>query len=109
MLGEFLSGVAEYDKLHNQLVDVVAKRKGEVEGAQLLLQRAEQQLDLNRPIDAIRSVGRALCWLAKDETRFAFSRALYVCACAYERIGLLWAARDTSNGSFHLNVRILEV
>lgn len=94
-LGEFIGNAPEYDTLHDELVSVVARRKGEVEGAQLLLQRAEQQLDSDRPIDAIRSIGKALHRLAKEESRSTFCRALYICACAYERIGLLWAARGT--------------
>ena len=83
VLGELLSDVPQYDRLHDELVEVVARRKGEVEGAQLLLQRAEQQLDADRPIDAIRSIGKALHRLAKDESRLTFGRALYTCACAY--------------------------
>ncbi len=94
-LGEFLGNIAEYDRLHDELVDVVSRRKGEVEGAQLLLQRAQQQLDADRPLDAIRSIGKALRRLAKEESRTMFWLALYTCACAYERIGLLWAARGT--------------
>ncbi|HRX82332.1 MAG TPA: hypothetical protein P5307_24865, partial [Pirellulaceae bacterium] len=53
-LGEFLSAVPEYDALYAELVDVVSRRKGEVEGAKLLVKRAEQQLDSDRPVDAIR-------------------------------------------------------
>ena len=95
VLGEFLSEVPEYDALYADLVDVVSRRKGEVEGAKLLVQRAEQQLDADRPVDAIRTVGKALHRLAKDESRKTFTHALYGCACAYERVGLLWAARGT--------------
>jgi hypothetical protein len=94
-LGEVLGDVAEYEALHDQLVEVVARRTGEVEGARLLVRRAEQHLDGDRPIDAVRSVGKALRLLAKHESRTTFGHALYACACAYERIGLLWAARGT--------------
>ncbi len=94
-LGELVGDAPEYDSLHDQLVDVVSRRKGEVEGAQLLLQRAEQQLDADRPNDAISSIGKALHRVAKEESRSTFCRALYACTCAYETIGLLWAARGT--------------
>ncbi|WP_417748713.1 hypothetical protein [Rosistilla oblonga] len=94
-LGDVLGAIPEYDSLHSQLVEVVTRRKGEVEGAKLLLRRAEQQLGSERPTDAINSIGKALHRLAKDESREQFGRALCVCACAYERIGLLWAARGT--------------
>lgn len=94
-LGDFLTGVREYDALYDQLVTVVTERTGEVQGALLQLQRADQQLAANRPVDAIRSIGQALHRLAKDESRDEFCRALYACAYAYEQIGLLWAARGT--------------
>jgi hypothetical protein len=94
-LGEVLGDLREYETLHDQLVDVVARRKGEIEGANLLVVRAEQHLDSDRPIDAIRSIGKSLTLLAKHESRATFAHALYACACAYERIGLLWAARGT--------------
>lgn len=90
-----LGEMSGYEALHDQLVEVVARRKGEVEGARLLLQRSEQQLDADCPVDAIRSIGKALHRLAKEESRSAFCRALYACGCAYERIGLLWAARGS--------------
>ncbi len=92
-LGEFLSDVPEYDALYAELVRVVSRRKGDVEGAKLLVKRAEQQLNSDRPVDAIRSIGNALDRLAKDESRATFGHALYACACAYERVGLHWAAR----------------
>lgn len=94
-LGEFLGVVPQFDTLHGELVEVVARRKGEVEGARLRVQRAEQQLDLDRPVDAICTIGKALHCLAKEESQLDFCRALHACACAYERIGLLWAARGT--------------
>jgi hypothetical protein len=94
-LGGILGEVSGYDELYVELVEAVSRRKGEVEGARLLLQRAEQQLASDRPIDAIGTIGNALQRLAKDESRKTFGVALYVCGCAYERIGLLWAARGT--------------
>lgn len=94
-LGNILGHLPEFISLHDELVEVVAKRKSDVEGARFLLQRAEQQLDLDRPVDAISSVGKALHRLAKEESRNDFYHALHICARAYEKIGLLWAARGT--------------
>jgi hypothetical protein len=94
-LGDVLIDVAGYEALYAELVNVISRRKGEVEGAKLLIQRAEHQLAADRPVDAIRTIGEALHRLAKDESHKTLIHALYGCACAYERIGLLWAARGT--------------
>ena len=92
-LGEFLVDTPGYDALYLEIVETVARRNGEVEGARLLVKRAEQQLNTDRPVDAIRLLGNAFDRLAKDESKKLLEAALYSCACAYERIGLLWAAR----------------
>jgi hypothetical protein len=94
-MGEFLGDVPEYEKLHDQLVDVVSRRQGDIAGAKVLLRRAEQKLKADRPVDALASLGKVLHRLAKEESRHFFARALLSCACAYERIGLLWAARGS--------------
>jgi len=61
----------------------------------MLLKRGEQQLEAKRPYEAIRSLGRTFSNLYKHESREDAVYALYLCACAYEQIGLLWAAHGT--------------
>lgn len=82
-----------YNRLHESIIETVAERRGELSAAQLLLQRGAQQLDNNKPYEAIRTLGRALRWLYKEESRTEMIEALYFCGNAYERVGLLWAAR----------------
>jgi len=94
-LGEFLHGEPAYEELFETILQVMSSRKEEVAAARMLLKRGEQQLEADRPYDAIRSLGRALRALYKHESRHDAIRALYLCACAYERVGLLWAARGT--------------
>jgi hypothetical protein len=93
--GEALHGVAAYDRLFQTTVEIASSRKSEVSAARMLLERGEQQLAADRPADAIRTLGTALWRLHKHESRHDSVRALYLCACAYERLGLLWAARGT--------------
>jgi hypothetical protein len=69
------------------------KRKGEVVAARLLLRRGEQQIAANRPTEAIRSTGRGLVKLFKNESRNELVVALYLLSVSYERLGLSWAAR----------------
>ncbi len=94
-LGEFLEGVSAYEALFETIVKISSAHKGEISAARMLLKRGEQQLDANRPYEAIRSLGRTFASLYKYESRKDAIFALYLCACAYEQIGLLWAAHGT--------------
>ncbi|HEY0021186.1 MAG TPA: hypothetical protein VGC13_33090 [Longimicrobium sp.] len=93
--GEVLDGNAAYEELFELVVEVASTREGELKGARMLLKRGAQQLDTNRPYEAIRTLGRVLRRLQKHESRDEFVQALYLCGAAYERTGLLWAARGT--------------
>lgn len=94
-LGKFVGDRPAYDVLHDKLIDAVATRKGEAAAARLLVQRAAQALDDDRPYVAIQSAGKALGRLYKHETRRELIEALYICGIAYDRVGLTWAARGT--------------
>lgn len=91
--GKLLGDRPAYDRLYDSIIRTVAERQGELSAARLLLQRGAQQLDDNKPYEAIRSLGRSLGWLYKQESRAEMIQALYFCGNAYERVGLLWAAR----------------
>jgi tetratricopeptide (TPR) repeat protein len=94
-LGQVLEGSIAYDELFETIVEVASTRDGEVRAARMLLARGESQLFQERPVEAIATLGRALGALNKHETRGEIVRALYLCGCAYEEIGLPWAARGT--------------
>jgi len=94
-IGEFLGGQPAYDELFEAVVSVQRNRKADVVAARMLLQRGAQQLSAGRHYDAIRTIGLSLRRLYKHESRDDAVRALYLCGCAYERVGLLWAARGT--------------
>ena len=92
-VGRFLGDRPEYNELFEALLKSSSTRGGEVTAARLLCKRGAEQLRQDRPYDAIRSLGRALGLLYKHESRHDLVRALYLCGSAYERVGLLWAAR----------------
>jgi hypothetical protein len=94
-LSEFFVGSAAFEELFETLVEAMATRQGEVAGARMLLKLGAQQLDADRPYEAIRTLGRALSNLYKHESRKDMVRALFLCAAAYERVELLWVARGT--------------
>ncbi len=93
--GDALVDSRAYGDLVDAIAEIVASRRGEVAAARVLLKRGEQQLGADRAYEAIRSLGRALGRLYKHESRQDLVHALYLCADAYERVGLLWAARGT--------------
>lgn len=82
-----------FEELFRTVEAAWERRAGDLASARLQLSRGAQLLDGDRSLQAIRTIGRALTKLFKEESRDELVRALYLCACAYERIGLLWAAR----------------
>jgi hypothetical protein len=94
-LGDVIGNRRAYEELFEILVQTITRRDGEISAAQMLLTRGAQQLENEHPYEAIRNLGRALGLLYKHESRHDLVRALYLCARAYEQVGLLWAARGT--------------
>ncbi len=95
-IGDHLGMYSGYQALHETIVEVVAAREGDVAAAKLLLRRGAQQLEADRPAEAVRLLGRALAKLYKHESRHELVQALALCGAAYEHLGLLWAARGTT-------------
>ncbi|MDD2583024.1 MAG: hypothetical protein PHR66_13630, partial [Desulfuromonadaceae bacterium] len=93
--GDVIGNLPAYTQIFETIVEITAKRKGDVVAAQLLVKRGAQLLDGEQPYEAIRTLGRALRRLYKHESRHDIVHALYLCGNAYEEIGLLWAARGT--------------
>ena len=84
-----------YDDLFETILRVSSNRDGEIKAARLLLIRGERQLSQGFRLEAIATLGRAFGWLYKHETRHEIVKALYLCGCAYDEVGLPWAARGT--------------
>lgn len=95
-LGPSLSRFPTYDDLFETIVEVTSRRDGEVSAARMLATRGSQHLEADRPYEAIRSLGRALVRLYKDESRQDIVHALYLCSKAYYDVGLYWAARGAA-------------
>jgi hypothetical protein len=94
-LGEIISDDKAFDELCEAVASVLLQREGESASAMQLLRRSFQKLEANHCYDAIELAGRSLGSLWKQETQAELLDALYVCAVAYERIGLVWAARGS--------------
>lgn len=95
-IGGGFADCGAFDELFLTIEEVWARRAGDLAAARLQLSRGAQQLDADRPLQAIRTLGRSLTRLFKDESKDELIQALYLCSSAYERIGLLWAARGSA-------------
>ena len=94
-LGSHLTDRQSYQELFDTVLEISGRRKGEVASARLRLRHGVQQLNADRPYDAIVTLGQALRPLFKHETEHDLVWALYLCSMAYEQVGLMWAARGT--------------
>jgi tetratricopeptide (TPR) repeat protein len=94
-LGDYIGTQPAYGGLFEKITEVVAKRKGEVVAARMLMKRGSQELRAGRPYEAIRCLGRSLTRLHKHESRHDAVKSLMFCGSAYERAGLYWAARGS--------------
>jgi hypothetical protein len=95
-IGPIFLDLPAYDELFNQLVEGSAARKSEVVAARLLVARAVQQGDGGRPVEAIKTLGKALGKLYKHESREDLVMALALCGVVYTDVGLYWAARNST-------------
>jgi len=110
-LGEFPAGLVDsmvealmpvvpesevFDALLEKLAEFLAERDKERTAGELYLRQGERKLNAEKPIDAIKSLGRAVVNFMKDESKEEQTQALYYLAVAYRGAGLLWAARGAA-------------
>lgn len=92
-LGQRVTKSDKFDELFEFAVNLAERRTGEGTAGLMLLQRGYQNLTAGLRYEAIRFLGRAQRKLAKQEYQGELVSALASCSLAYERTGLLWAAR----------------
>lgn len=92
-IGDAFGNLSAYEKLVEDTINLNSKRKGEVPAGESFSKMGVRHLDAGRVYKAIDYLGRSLKSLYKDESRKAFVFSLYALGIAYERAGLLWAAR----------------
>jgi len=92
-LGEKVDSPA-FDMLYERVVGVVRLRRSDGEAGEAYTERGIQKLQQRKPYEAIQWLGRAEKLLSKEEYLTELVVALIASSCAYERVGLLWAARN---------------
>ena len=83
-----------FDALFDRLADTMGKRGSEGKAGMAYVRRANQKMLQEQPYEAIRWFGRAEELLVKREYRKELMMTLLGVSQAYERVGLLWAARN---------------
>ncbi|TXR50450.1 hypothetical protein [Phyllobacterium endophyticum] len=85
-----------FDALVEKLAEFMSEREKELKAGQIYLNQGERKLEAEKPIDAIKWLGRAVVNFMKEESREEQFRALYNLAVGYRGAGLLWAARSAA-------------
>jgi tetratricopeptide (TPR) repeat protein len=93
MLGKVMDS-AGFDRLYEKIVEIVRSRRSEGEAGEAYRLRGIQKLEQEKPYEAIQWFGRAEELLLKEEYAEELVLVLAGSSIAYERVGLLWAARQ---------------
>ena len=92
-LGEYVDGPA-FDALYDKLANAIRKRRSDGEAGVAYANRAKQKMNQEKPYEAIQWFGRAEKLLTKEEYCEELVMTLIGISHAFERVGLLWAARN---------------
>lgn len=92
-LGEHIDGPA-FDALYDKLANAMRKRRSDGEAGVAYANRGRQKMKQKKPYEAIQWFGQAAELLTKEEYREELVMTLIGISHAFERVGLLWAARN---------------
>lgn len=106
-LGKHIDSPA-YDALYEKVVDAIRQRLSDGEAGKAYTERGMQKLEQEKPYEAIQWLGRAEELLTKEEFRAELVRALITSSYAYERVGLLWAARNKALASVERTLAVFD-
>ena len=83
-----------FDAVFEKVTEAVRHLRSDGEAGEAYTIRGKQKLEQGKTYEAIQWLGRAEGLLIKEEYRAELTIALIVSSYAYERAGLLWAARN---------------
>ena len=100
-LVNMIGGEKELDEPLERIIEMQEKRGGDVQGGRARLRRAQVCLKAGRYREVIAHAGKAQFLLGRGGADEDFLRSVLATACAYEAMGMLWAAR--ANYAFALH------
>ena len=92
-LGDVIDSPA-FDVFYEKVAGTMGERRSEGEAGTAYFRRANQKMKLEKPYEAIQWFGRAEELLIKREYQRELEMTLLGVSHAFERVGLLWAARN---------------
>ena len=98
-------GDQDLDGPLERIIEMQAERGGEVQEGRMRLKRALACLEAGRYGEVIAQAGKAQIFLGRGGADEEFLHSLFATACAYEAMGLLWAARANYGFALHWVVR----
>ncbi|MGB4854903.1 MAG: hypothetical protein WBP37_05110 [Candidatus Dechloromonas phosphoritropha] len=105
VLGDIADGKG-FDALYTKVIDAMQQRRSDGVAGIAYRDRGLQKLGHDKPYEAIRWIGKAEELLVKEEYQGELVMTLVAASFAYERAGLLWAARNkvlvAAERCFHL-------
>ena len=107
-MADVFSQLPGYGELFEQIEHVTSSRLGETEAGKRRLDFGIQLFQQGKAADALKHFGLAKVRLFKEETLEDGLRACIGCAGAYQKLGLLWAARMEMLATGHAVLRTLE-
>lgn len=93
VLGDVADGEG-FDALYTKVVDAMRQRRSDGAAGIAYRDRGLQKLSHDKPYEATRWIGKAEELLVKEEYQPELVMTLVAASFAYERAGLLWAARN---------------
>jgi len=85
--------LVSYEALLDYFTEQASCRDGKTNGSLLWLKRGARRLESGEPYQAIKLIGKSLNGLYKKEAKKDLYAALNILSIAYQKTGLLWAAR----------------
>ena len=101
-------GNRDLDTPLEKIIEIQAKRGGELQEGKIRLQRAFACLEAKRHVETIRQAGKAQVLLGYGGDDKAFVKSILLTAYAYEAMGLLWAARANYTFALHWILKDVE-
>ncbi len=107
-MADVFSLLPGYEELFERIEQVTSSRLGETEAGKRRLDLGIQLFQQGKAAEALKHFGLAKIKLFKEETLEDGLRACIGCAGAYQKLGLLWAARMEMLVTTHAVLRTLE-
>ena len=93
MIGMFIKDNDSFENMIDQLSELLSNRQKDITGAEIQLNRGEQNLNSKNFVQAIRHLGQSVLLFGKEQTKREYVIACCMLGMAYEEEDLLYAAK----------------